>query len=115
MIQMNFVFTKQRLTDIENKLMVTKKKEGRDKLMRLRLQIHTVKCWLLSGVRLFATPWTVAHQAPLSMEFSRHKYWSGLPFPRPGYLPHPGTEPRSPALQADSLQSEPPRNTHYYI
>ena len=48
------------------------------------------------------TPWTVAHQAPLSMEFSRPEYWSGLPFPFPGDLPFPGVEPRSPALQADS-------------
>ena len=54
------------------------------------------------------TPWTVAHHAPLSMEFSRQEYWSELPFPSPGDLPHPGIEPRSPALQADSLPSEPP-------
>ena len=50
-----------------------------------------------------ATPWTVAHQAPLSMGFSRQGYWSGLPFRFPGDLPDPGIEPRSPALQADSL------------
>ena len=49
-----------------------------------------------------------AHQAPLSMEFSRQEYWSGLPFPSPGDLPDSGIEPRSPAQQADSLQSEPP-------
>ena len=53
------------------------------------------------------TPWTVAHQAPLSMGFSRQEYWSGLPFPSPGDLPDPGIEPRSPALQADSLPTEP--------
>ena len=52
------------------------------------------------------TPWTVAHQAPLSMEFSRQEYWSGLPFPSPGYLPDPGVKPRSPAFQVDSLLSE---------
>ena len=52
------------------------------------------------------TPWTVAHQAPLSMGFSRQKYWSELPFPSPGDLPDPGIESRSPALQADSLLSE---------
>ena len=63
---------------------------------------------LLSCVRLFATPWTVAHQAPPSMGFSRQEYWSGLPFPSPGDLPNPGIEPRSPALQADYLTSEPP-------
>ena len=51
----------------------------------------------------FATPWIVALQAPLSMGFSRQDYWSGLPFPSPGHLPNPGTEPTSPALQADSL------------
>ena len=50
-----------------------------------------------------ATPWTVACQAPLSMGFSRLKYWSGLPFPSPGYLPNPGFEPQSPALQVDSF------------
>ena len=62
----------------------------------------------LSRVRLFATPWTVAYQAPLSMGFSRQEYWSGLPFPSPGDLPDPGFEPRSPALEADALTSEPP-------
>ena len=62
----------------------------------------------LSRVRLFATPWTVARQAPPSMGFSRQEYWSGLPFPSPGDLPDPGIEPRSPALQADALTSEPP-------
>ena len=54
------------------------------------------------------TPCTVAYQAPLSMKFSRQEYQSELPFPSPGDLPHPGIEPRSPALQADSLLSEPP-------
>ena len=53
-------------------------------------------------------PWTVAHQAPLSMGFSRQEYWSGLPFPSPGDLPNPGVQPGSPALWADSLPSEPP-------
>ena len=57
---------------------------------------------LLSRVRLFATPWTIQ-----SMEFSRPEYWSGSPFPSPGDLPNPGMEPRSPALQADSLPAEP--------
>ena len=52
----------------------------------------------LSHVRLFATPWTVAHQAPPSMGFSRQEYWSGLPFPSPGDLPDPGIESRSPTL-----------------
>ena len=51
----------------------------------------------------FATPWTIACQAPLSMEFSRQEHWSGLPFPSSGDLPNPGIESRSPTLQADSL------------
>ena len=63
-----------------------------------------------SPVQLFATPWTVAHQAPPSMGFSRQEYWSGLPFPSPGDLPDPEIEPRSPALQADTLPSETPGN-----
>ena len=62
----------------------------------------------LSRVRLFATPWTVAYQAPLSMGFSRQEYWSGLPFPSPGDLPDPGIEPRFLTSQADALTSEPP-------
>ena len=62
----------------------------------------------LSRVQLFATPWTVAYQAPPSMGFSWQEYWSGLPFPSLGDLPDPGTEPGSPALQADALPSEPP-------
>ena len=52
---------------------------------------------------ILATPWTVAHQAPLSMGFSRQEYWSGLPFPSPGDLPNSGIELTSPASQADSL------------
>ena len=61
---------------------------------------------MLSRVQLFVTLWTVIHQTPLSMGFSRQDYWSGLPFPSPGDLPNPGIEPaspESPALQADSL------------
>ena len=67
-----------------------------------------MKVKLLSHIRLFVTPWTVAYQAPLSMEFSRQEYWSGLPFPSPGDLTNPGIEPGSPALLADALLSEPP-------
>ena len=62
----------------------------------------------LSRVQLFATPWTVGHQAPPSMGFSRQEYWSGLPFSSPGDLPNRGIKPRSPALQEDALTSEPP-------
>ena len=68
------------------------------------IQVKWVK--LLSHVWLFAIPWTVVYQASLSMGFSKQEYWSGLPFPSPGDLPEPGIEPRSPALQADSLPSE---------
>ena len=57
---------------------------------------------MLSRVRLFATPWTIAHQAPLSM-ILRQEYWNGLPCPPSGDLPDPGIEPKSPTLQVDSL------------
>ena len=66
-----------------------------------------------SCVRLFATLWTVAHQVPLLMGFSKEEYWSELPCPSPGDLPDPGTEPASsaaPALQVDSLPLAPPGN-----
>ena len=62
----------------------------------------------LSCVWLFATPWTTACQTPLSTEFSRQEYSSGLPFPSPGDIPNSGIKAGSPALQADSLPSEPP-------
>ena len=62
----------------------------------------------LSRVQLFGTPWIVAYQAPPSIGFSRQEFWSGLPLPSPGGLPNPGIKPGSSALQADSLQSEPP-------
>ena len=64
---------------------------------------------MLSHVRLFATPWTVAHQAPLSMGFSRQEYWSWLPFPSPGDLPDPGIEPLSTALAGGFFIAEPSR------
>ena len=63
---------------------------------------------LLSRVRLFVTPWTVAYQAPPSMGFSRQECWSGLPFSSPGDLPNTGIEPGSPSLQADALPAESP-------
>ena len=63
----------------------------------------------LSRVRLFATPWTVAYQAPLSMGFSRQECWSGLPFPSPGDLPDPRMKPGSPALRADALPRDQTR------
>ena len=67
-----------------------------------------VKAKSLSRVRLFSTLWTVAHQTPPSMGFSRQEYWSGLPFPSPGDLPEPGMELECPELQAEALPSEPP-------
>ena len=67
------------------------------------------KCEVTQSCPTLATPWTVAYKAPLSMGFFKQEYWSGLLFPSPGDLPHPGIKPRSPALQADALPSEPPR------
>ena len=74
-----------------------------------------VVVYSLSPIGLFAAPWTVARQAPLSMGFSRQECWSGLLFPSPGDLPDPGTEPGSPALQADSLLTEPSGNPNVYV
>ena len=68
---------------------------------------HT-RAWSLSLIWLFATPWTVAHQAPLSMEFSSQEYWSGLSFPSPRDLPDSGTEPGSPASAGGFFTTEPP-------
>ena len=70
--------------------------------MNMRVVLVAQSCLTLCD------PWTVAHQAPLSMEFSRQEYWSGLPFPSPGDLSNPGIKAGSPALQADSLPPEPP-------
>ena len=70
---------------------------------------------LLSLVRLFATPWTVACQAQLSMGFSKQEYWSGLPFPSPGDLPDSGIKLGSPALKTDSLSSEPAGKTIAFL
>ena len=72
---------------------------------------------MLSCIRLFVTPWTVARQAPPSMEFSRQEYWSGLSFPSPGYLPDPGIEPASPALAGECFSTVPPGHLrmHVYI
>ena len=81
----------------------------------IRTYIHACVCvcYLPSYVRLFETPWTVAHQVSLSLEFSRQEYWTGLPFPPPGDLPDPGIKPGSPALQADFLLSELPGAGHF--
>ena len=74
------------------------KKEKKKKPCLCKQPTVKVKVKSLSHVRLFATPWTAACQAPLSMGFSRQQDWSGLPFPSPGDLPNPGIKPRSPAL-----------------
>ena len=79
-------------------------------IARARQKLHhpaKLKCSLLSPVCLFATPCTVAYQAPLSMEFSRQEYLSGLPFPSPGDLSDLGINPASPIL-ADIFCREPP-------
>ena len=70
--------------------------------------MDSVSCLVRSDMGSCLTPWTVAHQVPLSMEFSRQEYWNELPFPSPGDLPDLEIEPRSSALQAVSAQSEPP-------
>ena len=88
-------------------------------LSRLGVRIHQIPVLRSPSIRMchsamlshsvvsnsLQTPWTIAHQAPLSMELSRQQYWSGLLYPSPD-LPNPGVEPRSLALQADSLLSE---------
>ena len=66
--------------------------------------IHESESEVAQSCPTLCDPWTVAHQAPPSMGFSRQEYWSGLPFPSPGDLPDPGIEPRSPALQADAFK-----------
>ena len=71
--------------------------------MKLKVKVKS-----LSHVWLFATPWTVAYQAALSMGFSRQEYWSGFPSSSPGDLPDPGIESRTSTMQADALPSEPP-------
>ena len=73
---------------------------------------------MFSRVQLFATPWTVARQAPLSMGFPRREYWSGLPFPSPGDLLDPGIQPASPSLAGGFFTTEPlgkPYNWEYHI
>ena len=67
---------------------------------RRRTDAFELGCWR----KLLRVPWTVAHQAPQSMGFSRQEYWNGLPFPSPGDLPYPGIKPRSPGLQVDSFK-----------
>ena len=75
-----------------------------------------VSVWvlMLSRVRLFVTPWTVAHQAPLSVGFSRQEHWSGWSLSSPGDLSDSGIKPRSPALQADCWLAEPPGSVYFF-
>ena len=75
-------------------------------ISRFKLLHIECVCQSLSRVQLFMTPWTVAHQAPLSMEFSRQEYWRQLPFSSLGDLPNPGIKVRSSTLRVDALQSE---------
>ena len=77
------------------------------KIMAYSSTVQFSSVQLLSRVQLFATPWTVAHQDPPSVGFSRQEYWSGLPFPSLGDLPDPGIKPGFPTFQADTLSSVP--------
>ena len=77
------------------------------KTLHLSQYFVVVVQWL-SHVQLFATLWTIAHQAPLSMGFPRQEYWSGLPFPSPGDLPNPGIKPMSPEFAGRFFTTEPP-------
>ena len=92
-----------------------KKKKETEILTNVIILLKESESEVAQLIRLFASPWTVTHQASPSMEFSRHEYWSGLPFPSPGDLPNPGIEAGSPALQADALPSEPSGNSNYFI
>ena len=91
----------------------TKRKGKNDHISNRKTRTLLVAQWIgsemksLSRVPLFATPWTVAYYVSPSMGFSRQESWSGLPFPFPGDLPNPGTEPGSPALQPDTSLSGP--------
>ena len=111
MIRVNKDFGQPRSSYIQRKRASRSRKEGcmvlgEENVGRGRQKGR--KELVLSRIQLFVTLWTVACQAPLSMEFSRQEHWSGLPFPPAGNLPDPGIERRSPALQAVSLPSESP-------
>ena len=86
------------------------------KITLAKWKIHISHVCVLSHVGLFATPWTVTCQAPLSMGFFRQEYWNGLPFPSPGNLPDAGIEPISPVLVGGFFTTEPlgkPTYTRY--
>ena len=80
-----------------------------------QIAVAAICCLVAKSCPTVATPWTVAHQAPLSMGFSRQEYWRGLPFASPGNLPDLGIQLKSPALQVDSLLSEPPGKPIFQI
>ena len=80
----------------------------------LKLRWSWVSVLVTHSCPTLSIPWTVGHQVPLSMGFSRQEYWSWLPFPSPGELPDPGIQPWSLTLQADSLPSEPPGKPKYH-
>ena len=87
-------------------------------MLNMFIYIKSLVCYVLSCVRFFGTPWTVAHQAPLSIEFSKQEYWSSLPFPIPGDLPDPGIKPKSlvsPALAGRFFTTAPPRKPIFKI
>ena len=92
----------------------------REIVSKIHTHTHTCVCVLscFSCVQLFVTPWTVAHQAPLSLGFSKQEHWSGLSCPPPGDLPDPGTEPASlmsPALQVRSSPLVTPDKPYTHI
>ena len=94
----------------EDKILDKKKKDVAILQYKIQIWMSCIRIKLkvlVSHVWFCVTAWTVTCQALLSTEFSRQEYWSGLPFPSPGDLPDPGIEPGSPALQADTLLSEP--------
>ena len=106
-IKRHLLLSRKAMTNIDSIL------NSRD--ITLLTKVHIVKAMFfpvkvksLSHVQLFATPWIVAYQAPLSMGFPRQEHWSGLPLPSPGDPPDPEIKPGSPALQADALPSEAP-------
>ena len=91
----------RRTDSLEKTLMLGKTEGGRRRGIRIRIRVSvSVSCSVVSDFS--ATPWTVACQASLFMEFSRPEYWSGLPFPSSGDPPNPGIEPEFPAWQADN-------------
>ena len=98
---------KSKIHWVENRLETAVRTNAAGLKLNFFLKVK-VKVKSLSHVRLFATPWTVTYQATPSKGFSRQEYWSGVPLPSPGDLPDSGIKPRTPALNAKSLPSEPP-------